>query len=93
MLIDVKCISIRILINSLIQKNMQKLSFLGASVATFLSPDLLNEVLSIVTQLIILLWTLISLLRRKKPQEQILDVVEQAQEKIENVKSKIKQNG
>lgn len=72
---------------------MQKLSFLGASVATFLSPDLLNEVLSIVTQLIILLWTLISLLRRKKPQEQILDVVEQAQEKIENVKSKIKQNG
>lgn len=72
---------------------MQKLSLLFASIGTFLTPELLNEVLSIVTQLIILLWTLISLLKRKQPQKEILDVVDQAEQKIQSVKSKIKKNG
>lgn len=72
---------------------MQKLSLLLASVGTFVTPDLLNEVLSIVTQLIILLWTLISLLKRKQPQEKIIDVVDQAQQKIQSVKSKLQKNG
>lgn len=72
---------------------MQKLSLLFASIGTFITPDLLNEVLSIVTQLIILLWTLISLLKRKQPQEKILDVVDQAQQKIQSVKNKLSKNG
>lgn len=72
---------------------MQKLSLLLASIGTFVTPDLLNEVLSIVTQLIILLWTLISLLKRKQPQEKILDVVDQAEQKIQSVKTKLQKNG
>lgn len=72
---------------------MQKLSLLVASIGTFITPDLLNEVLSIVTQLIILLWSLISLLKRKQPQEKILDVVDQAQQKIQSVKTKLQKNG
>lgn len=72
---------------------MFKLSMLLTSVATFVTPELLNEVLSIVTQIILLLWTLISLLRRKKPIEEVNVVFDNISDKLKNVKSKINKNG
>ena len=72
---------------------MFKLSMLFTSIATFVTPELLNEVLSIVTQIILLLWTLISLLKKKKPIEEVNVVFDNITDKLDNVKSKINKNG
>lgn len=73
---------------------MRQLFGLLTSLSTYglstLTPELLNEIISILTQIILLVWTLISLVRRKKPTDEIIKNIEVVEEKLENVKSKMK---
>lgn len=66
--------------------------FLGgiAYAQSEVTPELINEIISILTQIILLVWTLVTMLRRKKPIEDIETKFEEVSAKINQAKNRLR---